>query len=98
MKAIWKDTVIADSDETIKVEGSVYFPQSSLRKQYINASKTRTESPDMGEASYFSIEVSGDINKDSVWYYAAPGEAAIAKVGQDFSGYVTFNKDIKITK
>lgn len=98
MKAIWKDTVIADSDETIKIEGAIYFPQTSLRKQYINASKSHTTHHTLGEANCFSIEISGSINTDAVCYYPAPAEELIAKVGHDFTGYVTFNDSVEITK
>lgn len=97
MQAVWKDTVIAESDETLMIEGSHYFPQTSLKKQYINASKTRTMHDVLGEASCFSIEIGGDINTDAVCYYAAPAEDMIQKVGHDFTGYVTFNDSVTVT-
>lgn len=98
MKAIWKDTVIAESDETLEIEGDVYFPQSTIKKQYINASKSHMPCPWRGEANCWSIEISGDILTDAAWYYPAPDEKAIAKVGTDFTGYVAFGKGVEITK
>ena len=97
MKATWKDTVIAESDDTIEIEGAVYFPQTTIKKQYINASKTHTTCPWRGETNYFSVEISGDINTDAAWYYPAPKESAIEKVGQDFTGYVAFNNGVVIS-
>lgn len=98
MKAIWKDTVIAESDDTVEIEGDIYFPQSTIKKQFINASKSHVPCPWRGEANCFSVEVSGDINTDAAWYYPAPDEAAIEKVGVDFTGYVAFGKGVEITE
>ncbi len=76
MKAIWKDTVIAQSDDTELVEGNHYFPAASLDRRYVVTSNHRTTCPWKGEASYYSLLVDGDLNGDAVWYYPQPREGA----------------------
>ena len=63
MKAIWNDTVIDESDETIKVENNHYFPTSSIKMKFFSNSETHTICPWKGEASYYNIVVDGKINK-----------------------------------
>ncbi len=75
-KAIWKDTVLADSDKTVVVEGNHYFPPDSVRKEFLNPSSTHTECPWKGTASYYNIEVNGAKNADAAWYYPEPRAAA----------------------
>lgn len=76
MKAIWKDTVLAESDDTVVVENNHYFPSSSIRKEYFTPSNTHTVCPWKGTASYYTINVDGDENRDAAWYYPDPKEAA----------------------
>ncbi|HEX7390711.1 MAG TPA: DUF427 domain-containing protein [Acidiphilium sp.] len=76
VKAIWHDTVIAESDATVLVEGNHYFPVESVRRDLLRDSATISHCPWKGEAKYWSIEVDGDINRDAVWYYPEPSEAA----------------------
>jgi uncharacterized protein (DUF427 family) len=76
MKATWKDTVIAESNETVVVEGNHYFPADSVSREYIEQSSTHTTCPWKGEASYYDVVVNGEKNKDAAWYYPAPKEAA----------------------
>ena len=76
MKAIWNKEVIAESDDTVIVEGNHYFPEDSLRKEYITESSTNSYCPWKGTASYYSLEVNGDRNEDAVWYYPDPSELA----------------------
>jgi len=91
MKAIWKDTVIAESDDTVLVEGNHYFPESALKREYIVFSNHKTSCPWKGQASYYSLKVNGDVNPDAVWYYADPKpEAASIK------GRVAFWKGVKV--
>lgn len=75
-KAIWKDTVLADSDKTVVVEGNHYFPPDSVRKEFLNPSSTHTECPWKGTASYYNIEINGAKNPDAAWYYPEPRAAA----------------------
>ncbi|MCZ6499628.1 MAG: DUF427 domain-containing protein [Gammaproteobacteria bacterium] len=76
MKAIWKDTVIAQSDETIVVEGNYYFPAESATTEFLKDSDTKSVCPWKGTASYYNIDVDGEINPDAAWYYPDPKEAA----------------------
>ena len=76
MKAMWNETVIAESDDTIVVEGNHYFPQESIKKEFFEESGTHTRCFWKGVASYYNVVVNGDINKDAAWYYPEPKEAA----------------------
>ena len=76
MKATWNKAVIAESDETVVVEGNHYFPLESVNKNYLQPSNTHTHCPWKGEASYHNLVVNGEINKDAAWYYAEPKDAA----------------------
>jgi len=76
MKAIWNGTVIAESDDTVVIEGNHYFPADSLKKEYFSSSDTQTSCPWKGIASYHSIKVDGKENPDAAWYYPTPKEAA----------------------
>ncbi|WP_309624445.1 DUF427 domain-containing protein [Methylibium sp.] len=76
MKASWNGVTIAESDDTVVVEGNHYFPESALRRDYVVGSNHHTMCSWKGEASYYSLLVDGDINVDAVWYYAEPLEAA----------------------
>jgi uncharacterized protein (DUF427 family) len=72
MLAIWNDTVVAESDDTIVVEGDHYFPEESLRKEYSVPSRTMSICPWKGKASYFDLAVDGEINPDAAWQYQHP--------------------------
>jgi uncharacterized protein (DUF427 family) len=76
MKAKWNDAVLAESDETVVVEGNHYFPVESINKEYFQASDAHTHCPWKGEASYYDVVVNGEVNKDAAWYYPEPKEAA----------------------
>ena len=82
MRAIWNGAVIADSQDTVVVEGNHYFPAESVNVDLITASSTHTTCPWKGEASYYSIEVDGKLNKDAAWYYPQPKAAANAITGR----------------
>jgi len=69
MKAIWNETVVAESGHTVVVEGNHYFPPASLKTEYFRKSETHTTCPWKGEASYYDIDVNGKVNKDAAWYY-----------------------------
>ncbi len=75
-KAIWNGTVIAESDDVRQVEGNQYFPPESVKKEFFTESDTKSVCPWKGTASYYHIEVGGELNKDSAWYYPDPTEAA----------------------
>ena len=91
MKAIWNDQVIAESDETIVVEGNHYFPENSINKEFFKESDTHSVCPWKGTASYFSLDVKGEENKDAAWYYPEASELA-----KNIEGYVAFWKGVKV--
>lgn len=74
--AIWNQTIIAKSLETVEVEGNHYFPVSALEDAHFRRSETRTRCFWKGDAHYYDIVVDGKINKDAAWYYPEPLEAA----------------------
>lgn len=76
MKAIWNGVTVADSDDTVVVEGNHYFPADAVDARYLVDSQTRSTCPWKGEASYKSLSVDGAVNADAAWYYPAPKEAA----------------------
>ena len=93
MKAIWNNTVIAESRETIVIEGNHYFPPESIRREYFLASDTHTFCGWKGEASYYSLSVDGKVNNDAAWLYPAPKDAA-----KEISGYVAFWKGVTVVE
>ena len=76
MKAIWNGAVLAQSDETVVVEGNHYFPADSVDRRYVRDSETTSFCPWKGTASYYTVVVDGQQNADAAWYYPAPKEAA----------------------
>ena len=91
MKAIWKETVLAESDQTVVVEGNHYFPPDTLKTEYFKPSETHTVCPWKGTASYYDIVVNGQVNKDAAWYYPQTKEAA-----KNIENYVAFWKGVKV--
>lgn len=82
MKAIWQDTVIADSTETVVLEGNHYFPASSVSSEYLVESTKTTSCPWKGTASYRSIQVGSETNSDAAWVYADPKASASEIAGR----------------
>ncbi|MFW5762586.1 MAG: DUF427 domain-containing protein [Cyclobacteriaceae bacterium] len=76
MKAIWNNKVIAESDDIVNVEGNAYFPVESVNKDFLQETKFHTVCPWKGAASYYTIEVDGQVNKNAAWYYPDPSELA----------------------
>jgi uncharacterized protein (DUF427 family) len=76
MRATWNGAVIAESDDTVVVEGNHYFPRASVREEYVRPSDTRTTCPWKGETSYLTLQVDGQSNPDVAWYYPEPSAAA----------------------
>lgn len=93
MRATWNGTVIAESDDTVVVEGNHYFPRESVNPDLLRASSAHTTCPWKGEASYYSIEVDGAVNPDAAWYYPAPKAAA-----SQITGRMAFWKGVTITR
>ncbi|MCI5083382.1 MAG: DUF427 domain-containing protein [Saprospiraceae bacterium] len=93
MKAIWNNQLLAESEETIVVENNHYFPESSLHKAFFKPSDKHTSCPWKGQASYYSLEVNGQVNADAAWYYPEPKDAAA-----QIKNYVAFWKGVEITE
>jgi uncharacterized protein (DUF427 family) len=90
-KATWNGVVLADSDETVVVEGNHYFPPESLRREFFKSSSTHSTCSWKGTASYYDIEVDGKANRDAAWYYPAPLDAA-----KHIAGRVAFWKGVQV--
>lgn len=65
MQAIWNGVVLAESDDTVVVEGNHYFPAGSLTREYFTPSDSRSECPWKGRASYLTVQVGGVVNADA---------------------------------
>ena len=76
MRATWNGAVLAESDDTVVVEGNHYFPRASLREEHFRASDTHSVCPWKGTASYLSVIVDGEDNPDAAWFYPEPKDAA----------------------
>ena len=76
VQAVWNGVVIAESDDTVVVEGNHYFPRDSVRADVLLPSATTTVCPWKGTASYHSLDVDGQLNADAAWYYPEPKDAA----------------------
>jgi uncharacterized protein (DUF427 family) len=91
MKAIWKGQVLAESDDTVVVEGNHYFPAAALRREHFRESATHTTCPWKGSASYYDVVVGEAVNRDAAWYYPAPKPAAA-----NVAGRVAFWKGVEV--
>ena len=91
MKATWRNTVLAESDETVVVEGNHYFPVDSINREYFRESDTHTNCPWKGTASYYDVVVDGEVNKDAAWYYPTPKDAA-----REVKDRVAFWRGVKV--
>ncbi|MGF1603033.1 MAG: DUF427 domain-containing protein [Thermosynechococcaceae cyanobacterium] len=90
-KATWNGTVLAESNQCEVVDGNQYFPPDSLNSDYFKASDTHTTCSWKGVASYYTLDVNGDTNKDAAWYYPEPKDAA-----KNIAGYVAFWRGVKV--
>ncbi len=93
MKAIWNDTIIAQSDNTVVVEGNHYFPHDSINKEFFKTSTTHTVCPWKGQAHYYTVSINGQENVDAAWYYPKVSELA-----KGIKNYVAFWKGVEITE
>jgi len=76
MRAVFNDTVLAESDDTVVVEGNHYFPRESIAEEHFAASEKTTWCPWKGTASYYSVKAGGEASADAAWYYPDPKEKA----------------------
>ncbi len=91
MKAVWNGEVIAESDETVVVEGNHYFPADSIRSDFLAPSDQTTSCPWKGQASYYDLNVNDRKNAGAAWYYPDPKTAA-AKI----EGRIAFWRGVEI--
>lgn len=91
MKAIWNNEVIAESNDTVIVEGNHYFPADAVKKEFLKPSDTHTTCPWKGLASYYSLQVDGKTNEDAAWYYPEPKEAA-----KEIKNRISFWKGVQV--
>ena len=93
MKAVWNGRVIAQSEDTVLVEGNHYFPEATLNRDLVTFSNHKTMCPWKGQANYYSLMVDGNLNPDAVWYYADPKPQA-----EEIKGRVAFWKGVKVVE
>ena len=91
MKAIWRGEILAESSETIVIEGNHYFPPNSINTVFFEKSEYQTRCPWKGLSLYYTLNVNGEINKNAAWYYPEPSDAA-----KNIKGYVAFWEGVEI--
>ncbi|MEO8734573.1 MAG: DUF427 domain-containing protein [Flavobacteriales bacterium] len=93
MKALWNGKTLAESADTVVVEGNHYFPADAIKKAYFKPSATHTLCPWKGTASYYTLAVDGKENPDAAWYYPEPKDAA-----KEIKEHVAFWKGVEVIK
>ena len=93
MKAVWNGKTIAESNDTVVVEGNHYFPADSINEDYFEASGTTTVCPWKGTASYYTLKVDGERNSDAAWYYPDPKSEA-----SEIKDRIAFWKGVEVTE
>ncbi len=93
MKAIWNEAVIAESDDTVVVEGNHYFPPESVNESFLKPSETTSVCSWKGTANYYTLSVDGAENADAAWYYASPKTAA-----RQIAGRVAFWRGVQVVE
>jgi len=89
--ATWNGALVAESDETMVIEGNRYFPPQTVRREFLRHSSTHTLCSWKGEANYYDLEVGGKINRDAAWYYPRPKDAA-----HRIRGYIAFWRGVRV--
>ena len=92
MRATWNGQTIAESDETVVVEGNHYFPRASVDEQFVAPSEKTSVCPWKGTASYLSLSVDGQENADAAWTYPEPKDAAA-----EIKDHVAFWKGVEVS-
>lgn len=93
MKAIWNDHVIAESDDTVFIEGNHYFPMSAINRAVLMRSDRTSFCPWKGTANYYNLAINGNKNEDAAWYYSEPKDAA-----QKIAGRVAFWRGVQVVE
>jgi uncharacterized protein (DUF427 family) len=92
-KAVWNGVTIAESEKIQIVEDNVYFPESSVKREYLRPSSTTSTCPWKGQARYYSLFVEGQENQDAAWYYPDPKPAA-----RNIKGHIAFWRGVEVEK
>lgn len=93
MKAIWNNAIVAESDDTVVVEGNHYFPPDSVDESLLVESNHTSYCPWKGTANYYSLVVNGETNPDAAWYYASPKDAA-----SEIAGRIAFWRGVNVVE
>jgi uncharacterized protein (DUF427 family) len=93
MKAIWENTLLAESNKTIVVEGNYYFLPDAIKREFFKASDTHSTCPWKGLASYYNVQVGEKVNPDAAWYYPEPKDAA-----KSIKDHVAFWRGVKVSE
>jgi uncharacterized protein (DUF427 family) len=91
MKAIWNNEIIAESNETIIIDGNHYFPPETIKANFFNSSDKQTNCHWKGFASYYNIEVNGSINRDAAWFYPE-----VSDLAKGIKGFVAFWNGVEV--
>jgi uncharacterized protein (DUF427 family) len=92
-KAVWNGVIIAESDKTLEVDDYVYFPESSVKREYLHPSSTISTCPWKGQARYYTLMIEGQENQDAAFYYPNPKPAA-----RKIKGYIAFWRGVEVEK
>ena len=90
-RAKWNGKVIAETSKYEVVEGNIYFPPDSVKKEFLKRSDKHTTCPWKGIASYYDVVVDGKVNEDAAWYYPEP-----SKLAQNIKGYIAFWRGVEV--
>lgn len=93
VRAIWNNMVLAESDQTIEFDNTIYFPPDSVNPQYLKRSPLTTLSYWKGKAQYFNVDVNGRVNHAAAWTYPRPWWLARA-----IKNYIAFWNDVTIVR
>ncbi|MDG2286518.1 MAG: DUF427 domain-containing protein [Alphaproteobacteria bacterium] len=92
-RATWRDIVLADSDEVVEIESSLYFPRATVRMDLLCATDTQTRCPWKGKATYYSVVEGGETLENAAWSYESPRSRA-----REIKDYVAFWKQVTISR
>jgi len=92
-RATWNGKVIAESDQILESGGNVYFPESSLKREYFRSSSTTSTDLATGQKRFMTVVIDGQDNQDAAWYYPDPKPAA-----RNLKGYVAFWRGVEVEK
>lgn len=91
MRAMWNGVVLAETPQTVRMEGNHYFPPGSMHQEYFVSSPTKTVCPWKGLARYYTVVVDGEANPDAAWYYPRPSPLA-----RKIKNHVAFSNGVRI--